>query len=346
MKQIQRAASSRRSPVILESGCPGAEKGDHWTGLPKGDKYDAIADSQKNLGDLISQARTISIRDGGADRGIDLTTLRNLATLVEQARGILGDAKRDSNVGAVNEGNAWSSCAASSKVLGELGDLCFLVSEELKASRGHFDRLSAESGYLAVFSFLEQTETKLMKGPRTLSDLARISGLSSTTRHADLCRNSLRVRHLLGKFRLRVATAAARRDDLEQTLLSVGASFAWLRAQDDFSQVRAADRLTAKELQGRIVEWLRSADRDEIKGRHVWEEITSFMALVDLINHRQAQVERDLAAVTDLIGLLGDVESNTHVPEALAERLQFLLSLKASARPSARHRTMPLRGFA
>ncbi len=299
----------------------------------------------ESLHDLISEARMIRIDDGGADRSIALTTLTRLAALAEQAFDILGDPKRDT--ATANADSARSGRAASSKALKELGDLCLLVSAQLKANRGHCYRLSNEPGYLTVFSFFEQTEARLARLCAVGRDRDRIAEGSSTTRHADLCRNSLKVRHLLGRFRLRVATAAARRENLEQTLLSIGASFAWLHDQQDFCQVRASDRLAAEQLQEKILEWLRSADHDDREGRLIWEEISSFIALVDLINYRQAQVERDLAAVTDLIGLLGEVEPNTHVPEALAERLQFLLRLRTSAtQPVATCRPLGMRGFA
>ncbi len=320
-----------------------ADKDTKWKDTPEGDQWVELSDFQNNLGNLIHQARMIRIHDGGVDPSIDLTTLTKLATLVEQALGVLGELKRDS-AEAASEDSAWPARAASCKALDELGDLCQLVSAELRASPDHRDRLSDESGYRAIFSYFEQADARFAEQLCSESedgDLARVIALSSTTRHADLCRSSLKVRHLLGKFRLRVATAVARRDTLEGTLLSVGASLAWLRGQTDFSQVRVSDQLIAKDLQERIVAWLRTKELDDEKGRLVWEDITSFLALVDLINHRQALVERDLAAVTDLIALLGDVEPSTQVPEAWAERIQFLLGLQASSvRHSASRRTL------
>ncbi len=131
----------------------------------------ASSDYQVSLGDLIAEARMIKIRAGGADQSIALAMLARLAALVEQALDLLGDLRRDTA-----EVAAHASSVAAFKTLNELGDLCFLVSAELKASRGNFDRLSNETSHLGICSFLEQTEAKFVRGLCAVSDLARVTG--------------------------------------------------------------------------------------------------------------------------------------------------------------------------
>ncbi len=168
-----------------------------------GESRGRSSDFQKNLGDLISEARMIIIRDGGGDRTcrssafggtVAVTMLTRFRALVEKALDVLGDLRRDMATTAANEGFG---------ALEELGDLCFLVSVELEASRSHFDRISNEAGRLDVLSFLEQTEAKFVRGLCAVSDLARVIGLSPATRQAETCRSSFDARHLHGAPRRR-----------------------------------------------------------------------------------------------------------------------------------------------
>ncbi len=146
---------------------------------PRADKRGTVADFQKSLGGLISDARMVTIRAGGADRTVALGMLTKLRAIVDQALDVLDDLRL---VTAANRGP---------RPLNELGGLCFLVSVEIKASRGHLDHLSTEIGHLAVISILEQTEAKLVRGLCAVSDLARAIDLSKTTRHIDRCRSTL-----------------------------------------------------------------------------------------------------------------------------------------------------------
>ena len=278
-------------------------------------------DLQRVTAELISEARLIEVRKKGMKPASVFKELfPHLMDLVGRSEKVL----RSLEEWATDPESAPNGERFSPAQLEELANLCFLVSAELRGCRDQFDRMSSESGAFSVFAAIEQVETKLLRGLCAVeADLAAILGLSSRSRHVDLCRGPLQIRRLLGKFRRRVTPTSHQR--AEQRLRSVAAGLAWLRGQDDFSRIRASDRLLAHELQERIGGWLRSPERTPDEARHILEEVMAFVTLVDQVNQRQEIMEHDRRLVSRLIGDLSDATPHGTVPGRLAQHFYQLL---------------------
>jgi hypothetical protein len=93
---------------------------------------------------------------------------------------------------------------------------------------------------------------------------------------------------------------------------------------DVYPSLRVRDRLQLRDLQRRVLEWLRT-DRDTTAGMRVWQDLVGFLEMLAQVNRRQELVDHDTRAVCEAAAKLVGVSHTDLVP---AETMALLTSLE------------------
>jgi len=92
-----------------------------------------------------------------------------------------------------------------------------------------------------------------------------------------------------------------------------------------YPSLRVRDRLHLRELQRRILDWLRSAN-DPAMGLRVWQDLEAFIRMLSQINRRQELIEHDTQVVAAVSASIATC-SEPALPEATIELLARLEGL-------------------
>ena len=208
----------------------------------------------------------------------------------------------------------------------ELSDLCFIAAAECREGLKQLEPLSPTSQPLTVLVVMERSQSRLSNGLCAVETrLARMYGRDSQTCHVDLGRKSLRARWLIARFRRRMASVVQQAgDDTEKKIRSIGNSFAWLLGHDQVANLRASDRLTAKMLHQRILDWLSSSASTDDDGRRLCHDVTVFVEFLRLINCREEIVQHDSKVVLEVLSVLADSDPDGPLPSSIIERLESI----------------------
>ena len=261
------------------------------------------------LRELISEIRTIEIgkRDLDADAVVAIV-LPRLRSLLKRTLSALTKLEEAS-------GN-------------ELMDLCWLVQDDLKRAFQRLGSLRDSTAAFALFAIAEEVASKLLEGLCVVeSKLASDTGTSSITQCLDLRLHPLRVRRLMARFRqrMRQTDSIPSGGDLETALRRFGSNLAWLRGQDDFMQVRASDRLMARELQEKILGWFQSPIRDKSEGQHICDELEAFVSMLDMVNDRREILQHDMQVLEESVLLLSEATGESPLSHDISKRLISIL---------------------
>lgn len=184
-------------------------------------------------------------------------------------------------------------------------DIAFIVQLELRQRDERLGRITAASGSLAVIGECDSALRRVRKGLAALDlAIARAEGLAPTLDFSSELHDSLRVRRAYARFRVRLlalADGAATRE-LYPRMRAAGTHIAMLVGWDAYPLLRVRDRLQLRELQQRILEWLRPELRDDhTAGTRLWQDVVGFVEMLALVNRRQELVEHDARLVADLL---------------------------------------------
>jgi hypothetical protein len=113
---------------------------------------------------------------------------------------------------------------------------------------------------------------------------------------------SLAVRRAYGKFRARIlAGGDPTPDTLRARFRGAGTHIAKLVGWDIYPEMRVQDRLLLRELQQRVLDWLRGGpEATSAAGVRLWQDLTGCLQMFLLVNRRQELVEHDTAIVRAL----------------------------------------------
>ena len=284
---------------------------------------------QQKLAALISEARAVEV-DADDSHARSFPKIRHL---LQESLALLDDLEQladDALNGKVAADRQWTRRTGTlilPAAFSDLADLCFIARTELKASAQQLAASAQDDDPYGLLVALERSQGRLSRGLCAVEDrLARISGHASKTSHVDLLRKALQARTVIAKFRQRVATAARESESHgEKRLRSVGTSIAWLRGHDYFSSLRVSDQVMARRLHLRVLAWLQGPDSAEVDSLHLWQEITAFAELLNLINKRPELVQHDVKVLRGVIESVASSDLDGPLPSAVAERLRSLL---------------------
>lgn len=289
-------------------------------------------DFQASLTGLIAEARVFAVAEDDESISVLLNNgLPKFRRLAAEALAVLEDIETIASSaagGRVDVRRGWSRGTGTlilPAAFEELADLCFIGASECRACRNELEALSSSSDPFTLLVVIERTQMRLSSSLCAVeARLANMSGRESKTRHVELGRKSLQSRHLLARLRRRMAGAACH-DDMEQRLRSSAGIFAWLTGHDHFSHLRASDRLTARQLQRRILDWLRTRSPPGDDNRHLWQDVRAFVELVQLVNCRPEIVQHDFRIVLQVMSVLADMDPEGALPRSVAGRLNSIL---------------------
>lgn len=135
--------------------------------------------------------------------------------------------------------------------------------------------------------------------------IARFSGTEAQLDFSRELDDALRARESYAKFRERLLASGESVRDLRGRMRAAGTQIAVLVGSAAYPLLRVRDRLQLREIQDRILSWLRTEDHDPTAGERVWQDLVSFVEMLRQINRRQELVEHDAGRV---VALLPEVE--------------------------------------
>ncbi|MCB1056242.1 MAG: hypothetical protein KDD11_12145 [Acidobacteria bacterium] len=233
-------------------------------------------------------------------------SLETLESLEEQLEGI--EAGEESPAW-------WDRPDAETAALEPVRDLCFIARveirpllEQLERSASHGPNGNGQASAWGPLLQIERVQIALTNGLCAVeSGLARLLGRSSETQHVDLLRASLDARRMTLKFR-RGLTQAQREhpESVEARLRTAGTLIVRLIGRDEFKTLHLSDRLLARDLRERVLDWFRT--QDVKAGERLWEEVHAFAILLSRLNERSELIRHDLLTVHRLLPVLETCE--------------------------------------
>lgn len=286
----------------------------------------ALTPLQRDLCALVARVQRVDLRDfetASAD-AIWRDLVPVVVAAVADARALIGrvleacDAVREAQPTPRDTGNASSAFLPFDVAIDEavrtgegslqaVDDIGFLVHLELRQRAERLERLSAGHGQLTLIGEADGGLRRIRKGLAALdAAIASATGAAATLDFATELRTSLVVRRAYARFRQRLtAGGEPAAGELRARLRGVGTQIAVLVGWQAYPLLRVRDRLQLRELQGRILGWLRTdASDDALTGLRLWQDVVAFVEMLAQVNRRQELVEHDTALVVTALAAL------------------------------------------
>lgn len=206
------------------------------------------------------------------------------------------------------------------------GDLAFLGCLELRQCKERLERAKRSEKVAAVLIECDTGLRRARKVLRALDQaLARATFEAPRIAVQSELETSLAVRRAYAKFATRLlGSGDPTPTTLHAHLRRAGTSIAMLIGWDVYPAFRVRDRLGLRELQGRLLAWLREGGADADGGMHLWQDLVSFVRLLGEVNRRQELVEHDRLLLTLLVEHLRTGDTPDTTLASFAERLRGL----------------------
>jgi hypothetical protein len=119
---------------------------------------------------------------------------------------------------------------------------------------------------------------------------------------------SLEVRRQYSRLRGAIARhEQATEENLHRSLRRVGTAIAMLIGREIYPDLRLDDRRQIRELQARILDWLRDEDMNDEKARagmRLWQDLAGFSSLIEQVSRRQELQSHDAKVLKRVEGAL------------------------------------------
>jgi hypothetical protein len=184
--------------------------------------------------------------------------------------------------------------AQTASSLKAVGDIAFLASLELRQRAERLERVTACKSTVSIIGECDSALRRIRKVLTSIDvALARAGLVDQTLDFASELEESLRVRRACAKLRRRVrAGGEVTRENLCSQLRRAGTAIAMLVGWEVYPSLRVADRLQLRDLQRRILEWLRQ-DQDALAGMRLWQDLVGFVGMLSQVNRRQELMDHD-----------------------------------------------------
>jgi hypothetical protein len=151
--------------------------------------------------------------------------------------------------------------------------------------------------------------------------LSEQEGLASGLKdlHLTELHRSLETRRAYAIFRREIRRRPANEHDgIKQALRTAGIATARLIGRDVYEDLRVTDRMRLRELQTKVLEWLRGEDGfDCDAGMELWQDLSAFADLLLQVNHRAELREHDGALLERVYAGLFSSSPSGSVPDAM-----------------------------
>jgi hypothetical protein len=216
--------------------------------------------------------------------------------------------------------------AQANASLRTVSDIAFLAQLELRQRKDRLDRVATCDSATAIVGECDSALRRISKALTSLDLALARAGVVAEPRldFTSELEISLLVRKSCAKLRSRIlAGGAPTPQTLHTRLRLAGTTIAMLVGWDVYPCLRVRDRLQLRDLQRRVLEWLRT-DRDATAGLHLWQDLEGFLEMLAQVNRRQELVEHDTWVVQEAAAGLAALASTDVVPPALMTRLTSL----------------------
>lgn len=224
---------------------------------------------------------------------------------------------------------AIQSVETSGATVQAVEDVAFLVDLELRQHGERMARISARSSTLMIIGECDSALRRIQKGLGAIDiAIARAEGVPTQLDFSSELESSLHVRRAYARFRSRLVGAADPTEaELYARMRAVGTSIAVLVGWHEYPLCRLRDRLQLRELQQRILAWLRPEQRsDTAGGMRIWRDVVSFVEMLSLVNRRQELIAHDHARIVELLAQLAKSppSEDANIDDVMRARLDCL----------------------
>jgi hypothetical protein len=206
-------------------------------------------------------------------------------------------------------------------------EIAAMAGVELRLREERLARCTPAAGLAVVLGACDSAVRCVRKVTSAVdAAIAQAEGVAPRLDFTSEVESSLRVRRAYAKVKKRVlndGTPSA--GELYARFRHVGTTLAVLVGWDVYPCLRVRDRLMLRELQERVLAWLRSgAEASAEDGMRLWQDLTSCLEMLSLVNHRQELMQHDVAVLHQLLERFQRLAAASEVDDAtleLAERL-------------------------
>ncbi|MGN6104308.1 MAG: hypothetical protein ACTHU0_04330 [Kofleriaceae bacterium] len=280
-----------------------------------------LANFQEPMRALVSRSKRIDIRAyeiATADRVAEELQPITLA-LLGDARALLGAILEVQQAVQPPAGDPSSSAWAShlpfereidAAVATKLGsrraveEIAFIAQLELRQREDRLGRIGARHGATALLGECDSSLRRVRKALNAVdAAIAKAEDVPPLLDFTSELGTSLAVRRAYAKFRVRLKLDGEPAPEaLRARLRAAGTAIAILVGWDAYPEMRVQDRLLLRDLQQRILGWLRGGqDSTAAAGLRLWQDLGACVELFSLINLRQELVAHDAAVVRGLV---------------------------------------------
>lgn len=192
-------------------------------------------------------------------------------------------------------------------------EITFLAQLELRQRSERLRRVRPTQGSLVILGECDSSLRRLRKALTAVdTSIAKVGGRPARSDFASELQLSLSVRRAYARFRARLlALGEPNATSLRGHLRLAGTQIAMLIGWREYGEMRVRDRVLVRELQARVLDWLRAGDKaSEEDGLHIWQDLAACVDMFALVNRRQELVahDRDLLArlAREVAGAPGD----------------------------------------
>lgn len=214
-------------------------------------------------------------------------------------------------------------------------EIAFIAQIELRQRQERLERVRAAQGTVALLTECDSSLRRIRKALNAVdAAIAKVEDVAPLLDFTSELQTSLAVRRAYAKLRARiVAGGEPAPDQLRARFRGAGTQIAVLVGRPVYPEMRVHDRLLLRELQQRMLDWLRGGPgMTPAAGLRIWQDLTGCMDMFALVNRRQELVEHDgaivraLAARVDEPTLVDDLHDQLLALEGLDPELDRVLA--------------------
>ncbi len=218
-----------------------------------------------------------------------------------------------------------------------VADLAFVARLELRRQRRKLGGVDADDDpweHIAVYAGVRRNILKSTAALETA--ICEYEGIADRHRwYADSVRRALRIRHAYASFRDSLhLDQSPTHTDVHRRIRGAGIAIARLIGRDGYEDYKIRDRRMLRDLQRRMLKWLRGYSKDEPSEFHIrsgirlWQDVVGLANLLMQVSNRPELCDHDAAAIGDLFEVLfGGFAPATRITPAQLDRLRTLRGL-------------------
>ncbi len=199
-------------------------------------------------------------------------------------------------------------------------EIAFIAQLELRQREERLERLRPGQGTAALLSECDSSLRRIRKAMNAVdAAIAKVAAVPPLLDFTSELQTSLAVRRAYAKFRVRVMAGGDPTPEvLRARFRGAGTQIAKLVGWDIYPELRVQDRLLLRDLQQRMLDWLR-AGTDTAAGIRLWQDLAACVEMFWLVNRRQELVEHDAAILRAVVDRLDAPSLSEEAAHALRE---------------------------